>query len=47
MNFVHHCYANTGSKFVRTLNNTMGKIYCNIEIGQKNTIEYAFREISV
>ena len=28
-------YANIRSKLVRTLNNTMGKIRCNLEIGQK------------
>ena len=41
-------YANIRSKLVRTLNNTMGKIDCNLEIGRKNTSEqYAFRAISV
>ena len=42
-------YANIRSKIVRTLNNTvtMGKIDCNLEIGQKNTLEQAFRAISV
>ena len=30
-------YANIRSKLVRTLYNTMGKIDCNLEIGQKNT----------
>ena len=40
-------YANIRSKLVLTLNKTMGKINCNLEIGQKNTLEYAFRAISV
>ena len=42
-------YANIRSKLVRTLklNNTMGKIDCNLEIGQKNTLEHAFRAINV
>ena len=40
-------YANIRSKLVRTLNNTMGKIDCNLEIGQKNTLEHALRAISV
>ena len=40
-------YANIRSKLVRTLNNRMGKIVCNLEIGLKNTLEHAFRAISV
>ena len=40
-------YTNILSKLVRTLNNTMGKIDCNLEIGQKNKLEHAFRAISV
>ena len=40
-------YANIRSKLVRTLNNKMGKFDCNLEIGQKNTLEHAFRANSV
>ena len=40
-------YANIRSKLIRTLNNTMGKIDCNLEICQKNTLEHAFRAINV
>ena len=40
-------YANIRSKLVRTLNSKMGKFDCNLEIGQKNTLEHAFRANSV